>query len=614
MKRRSHHPRIPNRSRKTWLGLGLLTAFWAESCTSSDELLVRVAVNGLDSSHVSERVLTTLNGKASQNELDRITRRLDSFDLKLPQDVTGTLGITVSAQDGTGCSTRAGTTSVDVAGPGSYSTSVDLGETVGCQLQVVKQGSGSGSVRLSTGTKWSFYPPQPPQTQCPVDLFVPASESMVFPVGTKVFVTADTPTDTAPDSYLSRLEGCTQTSTGCEVTIGPDTNVVSIFLERNVACSTDQFCWEHPRPQGLHLRRIFGSTADNIWAAGDGTLLHWEGTFWSIPRQARMTHVLTGILSDAANNGVFVAKNGEVRRLANQAWVCPEKLSTNELHAVWGTNPGDFWVAGSGGTLVHWDGQKWIKATNIGTVTLRAIRGSSASSIWAVGDNSTVFHYDGSTWSKVSLPGSVPNTLSLNGVWVSPEDEAWIVGDGGTSLSISGGKVTSWTTGTSNKLNDLFAFPGQYKWAVGDGGIILRHDGKSWSPVHSGTSESLNSLWGASPTDIWAVGNYGTQLRFNGVFWSVVSSIRKTQNLHAIGAAPTASGNTGAVVAVGEQGTVLRHGGADWLIENTLSGALPRTLRAVSASSNSIWIAGDAGTIIMQNEAHPLLPYRSARG
>ncbi len=596
MKRWPHPVRIPNRSARSQLLIGMLTALASHSCTSTEEVIVRVTVSGIDGSHISERVQTTLNGKASQNELEAILKRLDSFDVKLPGDTVGTLGISVSAQDSTGCSTRAGTTSIDLSGPGSYGASVDLVETVGCNLQIVKQGSGAGVVRLSSGTQWTFGPPDPPEARCPVDLFVSASQSEVLPVGSKVIITADTPTNIAPDSYLSRIEGCKVTSDGCEVTIGPDTSVVRVFFERNAACSTDQFCWEHPRPQGLHLRRVFGANADNIWAAGDGMLLHWEGTYWSMPRQTRSMYVHTGVIADTENNAVIVGKNGLVRRLANLRWACSETMGTSDLHAVWGTSPANFWVVGSAGTLLHFDGQSWTTA-NIGTADLRAISGSSAAKIWAVGDKSTVLRYDGSAWSRVTLPASIPTTLSLRGVWVSPEDDVWIVGDSGTSLSISSGKVTSWTTGTSATLNDIFAFPGQHKWAVGENGVVLRHDGRAWSAVESGTKESLNSIWGATHTDLWAVGNYGTLLRFNGVFWSPASSLRKTQSLYAVGASTAATGAGGPIFSVGEQGTVLRNGGAEWLVETTLSGALPRTLRAVSASSNSIWIAGDAGTI-----------------
>lgn len=596
------HFRLPiqaGMSRLTALVCGIAL----HGCTPPSQPIVMVTVNGITSDLVTETVQTTLNGQKSVNSLDTVTRRLDHIELRLAETAVGTLGIAISAQGSDGCTARAGKTSVDITGPGNYSASVDLADEQGCTLVVRKEGDGAARVTLSDGTAWTFSPPEPPEAMCPIDLIVGTSMQKAFPFGTKLELKSDTAWDIAPDSYIAGVEGCTQSAAGCGVTIGADKVQVTVRAGRNTVCSNDQVCWEHPRPQGLHLRRIKGSNNDDIWASGDGAILHWEGTYWSSPRRARLPNMFSGIVSADLGSAVFVGNSGTVSRLISDTWSCVESMGSQDLRAAWGQSATDFWVVGGQGTLAHWNGTAWTTSPIAGSVELWAISGTSASNIWAVGDGSTVLHYDGTSWNKVSLGASIPTTLSLRGVYANPEGEVWIVGDGGTSLSVSGGKTTTWATGTTAKLNDIFAIPGQAKWAVGDSGTLLRHDGKSWSPVDSGTKEALNSLWGAENTSIWAVGNYGTLLRFNGVFWTVASSARKTQNLYALGSIPAASSTGNPIFVVGDQGTVMSTSGADWLLDPNTNGITTRTLRAVSTTPTNLWFAGDAGTIVYRDFA-----------
>jgi len=339
-----------------------------------------------------------------------------------------------------------------------------------------------------------------------------------------------------------------------------------------------------------------GKSSNDIWAVGDGAILHWEGTYWAAPRRPQLLNQLSGLVNGPNNSVVAVGDDGLVLRLANNVWDCPETIGSVQLHDAWGLSPSDFWVVGSQGALRHWDGQSWQSVTvpGLGGVDLWRVLGLSTKSIWAVGAMGTVLHFDGMTWSKVSYP----NTETLYGLWLSPEGDVWVVGDRGESALIKDGKVTRFSTGTTNRLRDIFARTDLEKWAVGDSGTILRHDGKSWSVVESGTRQDLTSIWGLVSTDLWAVGTGGTFLRYNGVFWNPSTATRSTRTLYGIGGVASAqSGST--LFAVGEQGTVLRYSGADWVSDSTLGGVIARTFRAITAPSTSeVWIVGDSGTIV----------------
>ena len=43
-------------------------------------------------------------------------------------------------------------------------------------------------------------------------------------------------------------------------------------------CSPAGWCWVNPTPQGDSLAGVWGTGADDVWAVGMGTVLHWNGS------------------------------------------------------------------------------------------------------------------------------------------------------------------------------------------------------------------------------------------------------------------------------------------------------------------------------------------------
>jgi hypothetical protein len=77
-------------------------------------------------------------------------------------------------------------------------------------------------------------------------------------------------------------------------------------------CSSGQFCWESPLPQGNALLGSWASSASEVWAAGKlGNVLHWNGSVWS---------------------GMPTA-------------------STATWNGIWGADPSHVWVVGGGGEI-----------------------------------------------------------------------------------------------------------------------------------------------------------------------------------------------------------------------------------------------------------------------
>ena len=105
---------------------------------------------------------------------------------------------------------------------------------------------------------------------------------------------------------------------------------------------------------------------------------------------------------------------------------------------------------------------------------------------------------------------------------------------------------------------------------------LLRYTGSGWNQVESGTRQNLYSISGSSSSSLWAVGGGGTFLHYGGLYWTLEIVGRTARPLYGLaGYSNTQSRTIGSALAVGEQGTVLRYTGADWVTDPTLSNLTP---------------------------------------
>jgi photosystem II stability/assembly factor-like uncharacterized protein len=128
----------------------------------------------------------------------------------------------------------------------------------------------------------------------------------------------------------------------------------------------------------------------------------------------------------------------------------------------------DGWVAGDGGTILHYQGSgQWVKVAGPTTADLRSVYFMDSTHGWIVGLSGTILHFDGTTWAQASAFSS-GNLLAV--VQVS-SPEAWAVGDSGTIIHWNGVAWYPYTpspplTGNPN-LNSIFMLSSGYGLIVG---------------------------------------------------------------------------------------------------------------------------------------------------
>lgn len=117
----------------------------------------------------------------------------------------------------------------------------------------------------------------------------------------------------------------------------------------------------------MWLRDIWGTSASNIYVAGDGFVLHYDGVAW------------TSVLPTMPNDS---------------------------LRSVWGSGPSDVYVAGYYGTVLHYDGTSWAPATGAPSTNLGQLWGTGPKDVFLTADNGFLYHFDGEHWSPVDSGAS----------------------------------------------------------------------------------------------------------------------------------------------------------------------------------------------------------------
>jgi hypothetical protein len=301
---------------------------------------------------------------------------------------------------------------------------------------------------------------------------------------------------------------------------------------------------------------------------GQGTVLHWNGTTWSVTTLGDDLPSLAVGGSGPADVwavGSFPGGSGAIGHWNGVSWSEEEVLPPGQnpvksvaVQSVWASARDDVWAAGTaadGPALLHWNGAAWSRASfDVPGIVLDPTY-SSFGGFWGSGSNDvwlglvsslkpTVLHFDGTKWEATKVVDmntfglSPPMGLSGTGpsdIWaILPGQAAQIVHWDGSAWSVrflgsgtfqplatwDSGPNDVWAVGAPGTTDNFVVGTGYVKGPVSN---MIHWDGQVWSAAANvtGTPTSLSAIWGSGPDDIWAVGS-GTIMHWNGQSWSVV--------------------------------------------------------------------------------------------
>ncbi|MCC6620175.1 MAG: IPT/TIG domain-containing protein [Deltaproteobacteria bacterium] len=240
-----------------------------------------------------------------------------------------------------------------------------------------------------------------------------------------------------------------------------------------------------------------GALPERLWAVGDsGHVIAWDGTFWAIQQTP----------------------------------------TENRLNGVWAAAADDVWAVGDRATIVRWDGLRWLPVPmpadlSVATLDWWGVEGDGAGGLWLWGSHGvwrrTLATGEAGEVVSVTAIGAELTPGSVEDVFMSRPDEAWLVGKGGL--------IRRWRASAPTQLErwdvagaDLHAVHGAQAdrvWAVGEEGRVLRWDGVVWFELLPQTARGLWDVFATGPDEAWAVGDAGEVHVWDGTRWTLEETI-----------------------------------------------------------------------------------------
>jgi photosystem II stability/assembly factor-like uncharacterized protein len=387
----------------------------------------------------------------------------------------------------------------------------------------------------------------------------------------------------------------------------------------------------NPISQGASLSDVWGPSANNLFATGNGGIvLRYDGQKWRVTHTP-VTENLNAVWGTDATHAFAVGQDGVILFFNGSTWVKQASPTSQPLNDVWGTSATDVYAVGQQREVVHYNGAAWdTMAVADGIEILYSMWGSSSHDIYATGLGKKLLHYDGVSWGEVQTNAN----FALNAVWGTSATDVFAVGGAGAAVHYDGVSWSNIDVGSSffpntvwgTATNDVYAMGSAagsaspaYHWnglswspvemhsikgitrvfgvdneviAVGSAGLIHRKSGAEFLPDAGGLTADLEAVWVApAGNEAFAAGDFGTILHFHSGKWTSMAS-GTTQNLRGLGGVCPCS-----VLAVGENGVVLRYNGVDW---SDISPGVPVHFNEVwvDNATGDAFVVGEGGTVM----------------
>jgi hypothetical protein len=279
-------------------------------------------------------------------------------------------------------------------------------------------------------------------------------------------------------------------------------------------------------PEVPNVSQVTGSGSDDVWAADQQNLYHFDGTAWSpapAPPVFAMVQIASagpgrlwalGFQDSAVHVFLFDGTSwSETLLVPADRQVVPRSIAAVPGgQAIWVGVIFDPITGTQRDFGESWNGAAWTEMGLTRPGELEAAWLDASGAGYMVGDVGAVLHADSSGQvDHIVTDGPAAN---LTGVWAQPAGDVWMVADDGESFRYNGCQLTPVATGITTPLRDVWGASATALWAVGDGGVILRGDHVSWTAVPSGTTADLLAVWTAGPgEDVWIGGKQNTLMR-----------------------------------------------------------------------------------------------------
>lgn len=226
--------------------------------------------------------------------------------------------------------------------------------------------------------------------------------------------------------------------------------------------------------------RFSGLSLSDLWLAEDyNGLEHSDGNAWTSHAQPQAQLVWENAANDvwacSSMSSTNTQKSYQLSRWNGSSWT-QFQLPTLEGFAptaLWSRSPSDTFVAGTLGTLLHWNGTTFEVHSCPGVGTWSAVWGAH-DAIWTVGDGGAIARWQGDTCTLLPTQELLGGVRALSDIWGSGADNLWIVGERGSILRWRGATLELEPAGVAEDLYAVWGNPSGVVWAVGANQTLLR--------------------------------------------------------------------------------------------------------------------------------------------
>lgn len=189
--------------------------------------------------------------------------------------------------------------------------------------------------------------------------------------------------------------------------------------------------WTTTTTVAANLWRVHGSGPNDVWAGGDGIMMHYTGS-WATITPAPTTRTVGGLWAMSPTQAWAIASGsgGTYMTTWNGSTWSTEQFST-AFGGPWGAGPGDLWIttaAGQPGISHLHAGGFFDSAASPNETYLGKIWGLATDDIWAAPGP---YHFDGAAWALAGGPSSLA-TDGISDFWGAASNDVWAVTSVGT--------------------------------------------------------------------------------------------------------------------------------------------------------------------------------------
>ncbi len=198
----------------------------------------------------------------------------------------------------------------------------------------------------------------------------------------------------------------------------------------------------------IPLRTVLGFASNDVWVASSGSLIRWNGSFWS-----------------------------------EKAFFVTDLTFNGQVLKMWGASGSNIYCVGRNGAIYHFDGSTWQKLVSGTTVDIQDIWGAgqtvlAVASLVNYGRALDLLKIEGATVTKLDTAGL---RIAESSLWFAPGKVYYIAGDG--LFQKSGLAEQRWQFNAfqpsiyidrirANASNDIFV--------CGSFGFLAHYNGSTW--------------------------------------------------------------------------------------------------------------------------------------